>query len=427
MLVIPGFMQWTMVLMAALIIVMIAVTVSLKLLRTAFERWHQANRQKLEPALEEFVATGGKQPALHAAGVSTLNRFLAPLMIERMTYLRGAGRQHMVQLAGELGIVSKCRSDLDSRNRWRRARAAERLGHFGSAADVEPLGKLLGDEDETVRAVAARSLAKLATPQAVELLVQTLDNPSELMRLRIAENLDRVGPAAVPYLVQLLEDAVQPGGQTAVHGPALAARVLGQIRSYEARPALRNATIKGNTPDIRAQAARALGRIGNPDDVQLLLECARDDEWQVRTQAAHALGYVGDISAIPALKQLVTDRVWWVRAAAGRALAGMGTGGEDALLELLAADDEYGRHRAAAALEASGATARFARELAGQGRRSTRAREAVAAIVQTGATRHLTDLLPQLDPAERQVLERLLSAAPAPLAPRGTSLAGGEA
>lgn len=423
---IPYSMLLLLGLLVALIVCMVAITISIKSLLAARERWYRANQERLEPHLEEFMITGEPQPEFQKTGTGALGRYLAPLMVERIGLLRGSSREQMAGLARELGLVEKYLSDLGSHSRWRRARAAENLGHFGGAEEVAPLGKLLSDADETVRAVAARSLARLATPEAVELLVRTLDNPSELTRLRVAENLDRVGRLAVPYLIELLEEADDPGCEVRPYGPILASQVLGGLRSQEARPALQRAAREGRTPDIRAQATRALGRSGDPDDVPLLLECARDAEWPVRTQAANALGYIGDASAIPVLREMVSDRAWWVRVASGRALVNMGTAGEDALIGLLSSEEEYARRRAAAALEARGVTRRLARQLAREDARGDRARGAISAIVQAGATRYLRDLLPELPEAERGVLEERLSGAPSSEAPRVEFLVGGE-
>lgn len=423
---VPYSMLLLLGLMVVLIVCMVAITISIKSLLAVYGRWYKANQERLEPALEEFMVTGNPQPELQKTGLGALDRFLAPLMVERIGLLRGSSREQMAGLARELGLVEKYLSDLGSRSRWRRARAAENLGHFGGAEEVVELGKLLSDADETVRAVAARSLARLATPEAVEFLVRTLDNPSELTRLRVAENLDRVGRLAVPYLIELLEEAADPEREVQPYGPILASQVLGGLRSQQARPALQRAAREGRTPDIRAQATRALGRSGDPDDVPLLLECARDAEWPVRTQAANALGYIGDASAIPVLSEMVSDRAWWVRVASGRALVNMGTAGEDALIGLLSSEDWYARRRAAAALEARGVTRRLAQELAREDARGARARGAILAIVQAEATRYLRDLLPELKEAERGVLEERLSGVPGSQAPRVEFLVGGE-
>lgn len=404
-------------LMVLVIAALVAATISAKSVREARARWHESRRSAIEPALEEYLITGERQAELEALSPRDKDRFLAPMMVERMGFLRGAGRESIALLARRLGLVDKYVNDLSGRNRWQRARAAERLGYFADERVVKPLAGLLDDEDETVRAVAARALARLATEEGAEALVRTLDNPSELTRLRVAENLDRVGPLAVPHLVKLLRESVEPDREDHTRGAILASQVLGGLRAYEAREAIALAAREGGTIDIRAQATRALGRIGDPDDVPLLIKNARDEGWPVRTQAANALGLIGDRDSIPVLQEMISDRAWWVRVAAGRALINMGTAGEDALIELLESSDKFARLRAAAALESRGVTRRLVRELVREDARGERARIAVGAIASSGATRYLGDLANELPEDEQAALEKILTGAPLPQAP----------
>ena len=404
-------------LMVLVIAALVAATISAKSVREARMRRHGSRQSAIEPALEEYLITGERQAELEALTLRDKDRFLAPLMVERMGFLRGSGRDHIALLARHLGLIEKYVNDLAARSRWQRARAAERLGYFGDETAVGPLAELLTDEDETVRAVAARALARLATEEAVAALVRTLDDPSELTRLRVAENLDRVGRLAVPHLVKLLEESADPERGDHTYGAILASQVLGGLRAYEAREAISLAASEGATTNIRAQATRALGRIGDPDDVPLLMGNARDEEWPVRTQAANSLGLIGDRGSIPVLQGMISDRAWWVRVAAGRALVNMGAAGEDALIELLDSESRFARWRAAAALESRGVTRRLVRELPREDYRGDRAQRAVSAIAASGATRYLRDLADELTEDEQAALREILTDAPLPEAP----------
>ncbi|WP_158583028.1 hypothetical protein [Nesterenkonia natronophila] len=98
-----------------------------------------------------------------------------------------------------------------------------------------------------------------------------------------------------------------------------------------------------------------------------------------------------------------------MRTAAAEALGKMGSSGENALLKLVCSAETDIRDRAVAALESSGATAGFARQLAAEDKRGRRAQEAIASIVCAGSRRHLTDVLPDLGETERQILGTLLT------------------
>jgi HEAT repeat protein len=428
------FVELTTVVMVALVMLMVIVTISLKALRYLKASWYKRHYKRIEPALEKFILTGEDQPKLLLLRPWQRDLFLSSLIVERIVLLRGAGQEALKRLAADLGLVEKYLKALKSRRRWRRARAAENLGYFGDERVVGPLGELLSDEDETIRAVAARGLARIGSDEAIRLLAQTLDDPSELTRLRVAENIERVGQPAVRPLVTLLEDATKhllsfwfysarytplvtlledatKHGAKQFYGQITAVRVLGNLRASEARDVLQRIAYAGKKSDLRAQTMLTLGKIGDPEDVPVLLKGAKDASWPVRAQAANALGMIGEVSTIPVLKGLAADQEWWVRLNACNALANMGPEGEKALLELLHGDDHYARARAAFTLEARGVTRRMVRQLAKPGKRGERARTIVEAVTRSGATKYLRDLSETLrEGEERQILREMLGA-----------------
>jgi HEAT repeat protein len=395
---------WAVVVMVVLNVMLVALTIGVKFMRSVRERRTKSRLQRLESALDSSLATGEIHPDLQRLDDRDTD-LLAILMIDYLSVLRGAERERLAALAEESGLVRKYFSRLRARNRWRKARAAENLGYFGGPGAVGPLTELLSHPDEIVRAVAARALARIGTPEAAEALARTLNDPSELTRLRMAENLERIGPLATMPLVETLE-----GGDP--RAQVLAARILGNLRAAEAAPALRRAMLGGPLTDVRAQAALALGRIGNPEDVQSLQEAAGDEDWPVRAQTANALGMIGDLSTVPTLQKLSVDREWWVRLNASRSLANIGPAGERALAEVLEGDDHFARERAAATLEERGIVRRIVEELEAPGERGAGARAMISAMVRAGAVRYLERLARTLpDEDVRQALARTMEEA----------------
>ena len=391
--------------MAVLNLLMVALTIGTKALRGLRGRRTKASTDKLESALDNSLITGETHPDLLHLNDREKD-LLAILMVEYLSVLSGTEKDRLVRLAEESGLVRSYFARLNSRHRWRKARAAENLGYFGGPAAVAPLTPLLGHPDETVRAVAARALARIGTREAAESLAKTLNDPSELTRLRMAENLERIGTLAVGPLIETLE-----GGEAAGQARVLAARILGYLRAAEARPALKRAMIEGQLTDLRAQATLALGKIGNPEDVPALQEAAGDEEWPVRAQAANALEMIGDVSTIPALQDLTLDREWWVRLNASRALANIGPEGERALARVLEGADRYARDRAVATLEERGVTRRVVGELAQPGEKGEGAKAMIGAMIRAGATKYLTRLAHKMpEGPERRTLSEMLQA-----------------
>lgn len=395
--------------MISLNLLMVVMTVGIKGLRYFQRRRTGARKRRVETALENSIFSRATDPALTNLGGGDLD-LLALLMIEYLYVLRGEQRERLIKLAEEAGLVQRYRKRIAARGRWRKARAAENLGHFGGPEMIAPLSDLLSHPDETLRAVAARALARVGTAEAAQHLSRRLEDSSELTRLRMAENLEKIGQPAVEPLVEVLENA-RATGEGALHGPVQAAQVLGQLRAPESRPALGHAALSGGSVNLRAKAVLALGKIGNPDDLEKLLAASEDEAWPVRAQAASSMGLIGDVSAIPVLQNLTLDQEWWVRLNASRSLANMGPAGERALTELLEDDDRYARDRAAATLEERGITRRAVEELNFPGEKGESARAMIKAMVRAGATRYLRRLTRTLpDEEARLALRKIMMA-----------------
>lgn len=339
----PGFIIVTILLMISLNVLMVVATILVKALRSYERRRVQNLREQLEPPLYDYLVTGEVAPLLRQVKGRDLT-ILTNMVIELLSALRGSEAEKMVELAGELGLVERDLARIDSRGRWRRAKAAENLGYYGGPDAAAPVGDLLQENDETVRAVAARALSRIGTQEAAESLTYFLSSDSELTRLRMAENLERIGPLAVGQLVKFVESEEENKRRAQV----LAARILGNLRIADARAALRDSIQRHWNTDLRAQATQALGKIGAPDDLPVILEAAGDSSWPVRVQAANALGMIGEVSTVPTLEDLATDEEWWVRLNAGRALVSIGPEGEKALVRILENPDRFARDRAAA-------------------------------------------------------------------------------
>ena len=88
-------------------------------------------------------------------------------------------------------------------NTYVRNAAARALGDFGAPAILALSGALL-DEDKGVRQAAATCLVQM---QAVPALIDALIGSDWYLRREIAQALVKIGKAAVPSLIYLLQDA----------------------------------------------------------------------------------------------------------------------------------------------------------------------------------------------------------------------------
>ncbi len=103
--------------------------------------------------------------------------------------------------------------------------------------------------------------------------------------------------------------------------------------------------LEAEYPEFRMVAAAALGRIGDEDVVEPLVDALTDPAPRVRERAARSCGQLGDTRCVPALAKRLDDSNQLVKRAAANALGALGT--ERALKALVpvarADDDELRR------------------------------------------------------------------------------------
>lgn len=94
-------------------------------------------------------------------------------------------------------------------------------------------------------------------------------------------------------------------------------------------------------------ATKTLAAMGSPA-VEPLIRSLSHEDYRIRANAAKALGEIGDSKALEPLCAAMTDEVWRVRVNAGWAVEKLGAPAVDALVSLLTSDAP--RRREAAAL-----------------------------------------------------------------------------
>ena len=158
---------------------------------------------------------------------------------------------------------------LGDEKRWVRSAAAWALAQNGSEA-IPSLAQALESQDPNTRAAAAWGLgfAGQKSEVAIPNLIETLGDEDESVRVAAEWALGQIGSAAVPTLIQILEDEARDAG-------------------------------------LRKSAAIALGHAGDEAEEAIphLILALEDESEEVRTGSTIALWY---ITGHP-----VTDVDWW--------------------------------------------------------------------------------------------------------------------
>jgi HEAT repeat protein len=166
----------------------------------------------------------------------------------------------------------------------------------GDRSNIECLLGALRDDEVVVRRAAARGLwqagAAAKEAQGVTALTESLSDQDDFVRAYAARALARIGPdaeAAVPRLLQSLRNDEDRDVRK------LAAKTLGLIGPKAIGPLLPDvvealsAALKGDPPGLREYAARSLGQLGGVQAVPALRQAVQDRDDRVRASAVEAL------------------------------------------------------------------------------------------------------------------------------------------
>lgn len=144
-------------------------------------------------------------------------------------------------------------------------------------------------------------------------LLSAPDSEDRERGLQDLHELDKQALAAVPALIEMLNDDAQPTRVSA-------ARALGELKDTRATEPLIRAMEDNGDPWTRTYAAKALGSIRDKRAFGVLIRGLGDNDYWVRSSAAGALGELGDDRATDSLVPLLKDQNSTVRFHAAFAL-----------------------------------------------------------------------------------------------------------
>jgi HEAT repeat protein len=177
--------------------------------------------------------------------------------------------------------------------------ATQRLAALDAAEGPEREAAILAaleDEAPTVRERAVRLAARYVEPQVLGALVA--DGVNAARRNGALSALERQGPYAVPYLVELLQSA---DSDVVMFALQVLARIGDPISTGSILPLLGHADA-----NVAQAAVEALGRMRAADAVPALIDLLEGSVW-LQLAAVNALGEIGDSAALAPLLRLVPD------------------------------------------------------------------------------------------------------------------------
>lgn len=248
-----------------------------------------------------------------------------------LSNLRGRDRDVLGRLLEHLGAVDEARQRSHSRRARTRAQAGEFLGQSGSPSAVRDLVELLHDPEVQVRWSAARGLGRLGHPSALSPLLASIEGPRPVPVDVVADAVFQIRNCPTAVLRQGLRSRSVPTR-------AVAVELLGRFQALAAIDEVIGVLHADPSVEVRARAARALGRMGSPRGVQALVASLDAGPAAMRIQAAWALGEIGASQAVPALRVLLVGPSPRMAQTAGEALGAIGEPGVRVLHQVAEGD-----------------------------------------------------------------------------------------
>jgi cyclophilin family peptidyl-prolyl cis-trans isomerase/HEAT repeat protein len=167
-----------------------------------------------------------------------------------------------------------------------RATAAFALGQIGDASSIDVLLQFAADADGDVGGEAVEALSKLAAKVPL----------ARYAAFTSAETPEGIRARAIRFLFRFKTDEASSIAADALASPAPrireeAAYALARRALAPARPRL-ELLVNETNPQTRANVMSALGRIGSPESLPLLIDALRDPHPWVRTNGVVALARI---------------------------------------------------------------------------------------------------------------------------------------
>ena len=217
-----------------------------------------------------------------------------------------------------------------------RARAIQTLGTLGLPEHEGIVIAALDDPSPLVAMVAARALAKEGEPRYSRAVLAKIHRFRIWNRPYLASMLAAMGPEVSDGLRRGLADRDLGDWARSVLAEALYLQT-----DFEAGDVAAQVVATEESPTLLISALRLLSEVGRPVHLPVVMERVRSHDVAVRAQALRALGRLGGRAELPLLVDALDDEFAWAALYAARGVRD--AGGRGILLEASRGDDRRAR------------------------------------------------------------------------------------
>jgi HEAT repeat protein len=287
-----------------------------------------------DDALGQWIQRAQKHP----------REFVRDFVADYLLQTRGHSHDTLVELYHEFGYAQDDHEQVRSLSERKRLGAMRRLYVVATEADREVLLEH-ANHDYLSRILAAQTLARVGTSEDIVKILEGLEIRTQMMEAPVHAVLEELTTDQLRYVFTRWKQFES----------ARVRRILLVVAATqnlaEVGVALEQAA-QSDDMEVRIGACAAAASLPDHDARDLLINALDDADWQVRARAAKALGRRRETAAIEPLEQALKDRAFWVRQDAAMALREIGQRGLDRLQHVADhCDDRYAAESASQELQ----------------------------------------------------------------------------
>lgn len=301
---------WTGLGALALTLLLTGEVVNLRMALRRQERREQATIAKWRPILNAAVV--GELPDT----LPRLRKSERLVFFKYWVHLHQSVRGHASAALNEVGRRLQCdtlaRDLLKSRNRAERLLAILALGHLRDKTAWPQLLRQASASDSATSLHALWAMVQVDPRTAAESMTRSFIERDDWALSQVVAILEGARDACADILTANIAFLPAERLPRALH--------VAEALRIELPPAMLAAMLRHSSVDVLVSALRIAFTPAVLPDIRIY---AGHEDWRVRVQVAKALGRIGERADIDVLKDMLGDKQWWVRYRAAQALVAL--------------------------------------------------------------------------------------------------------
>ncbi|HUF75797.1 MAG TPA: HEAT repeat domain-containing protein [Longimicrobiales bacterium] len=317
-------------------------------------RWHNQRREALraalaerwQPALLDLLAHPEKAGEVRRLVEENRRLHFVGFVLQVARRMRGDEVDILRQVVRPyMGLIAE---RLHSDRVEVRARAVQTLGALGLPEHEDAVAGALDDPSPLVAMVAARALAKEENPRYAPFVLAKVHRFRDWNRPYLASMLAEMGPELGEGLRRgLADERAQPWARSVM------AEALRLQKDFQAGDVAAEVAATTDDKDLLVDVLRLLSEVGRPEHLPVIRPKAKARDPAVRALALKALGRLGGPEDVPMLLEALDDEFTWAALYAARGVRE--SGGRHLLQEEASKTDDRRARLAAQVLSEDGA------------------------------------------------------------------------